>query len=148
MAAKEEISKELKQELKKLLMIHEGLKLRPYRDTAGKLTIGVGRNLDDKGIREIEADLMLDNDIGETIQNLDHYLPWWTKLSPNRKLVLMDMCFNLGIGKLLTFKKALAAMKEGRWNTAADEMKDSKWARQVGRRADKLAYMMRTGSSV
>lgn len=145
MAATTEISKEFKRELKNQLLLHEGLSLKPYRDLVGKLTIGVGRNLEDKGIREVEADFMLENDIAEVVGKLDTKLSWWTKLSKIRKLVLMDMCFNLGLKGLLSFKKTLAAMKEERWDTAADEMLDSLWHKQVGRRAERLAYMMRTG---
>lgn len=128
-----------------LVSKHEGMRLRPYRDTVGKLTIGYGRNLEDKGISEGEAREMLYNDIVEAEHELDRDLPWWKDLSPERQKVLVSMVFNLGINRLLGFRKALAAMQAGDWKRAAAEMLDSKWAGQVGDRADELAGMMETG---
>ena len=133
------------QALKEQLVRHEGLRLKPYRDSVGKLTIGVGRNLDDVGIREDEAMLMLDHDILGVLDDLDRECPWWRHLSETRQLVLADMCFNLGIGRLKGFRKALGAMQEGRWADAAREMLDSRWAAQVGARAVNLAEMMEVG---
>lgn len=131
--------------LRQQLRIHEGLRLKSYTDTVGKLTIGVGRNLDDVGISEAEAMLMLDNDIAKVMAGLDASLPWWRTLSARRQMVLADMAFNLGITRLQGFRQALAAMQEGRWDDASKEMLDSKWAQQVGRRAITLAEMMRNG---
>ena len=130
------------QVLKEQLVRHEGLRLKPYRDTVGVLTIGVGRNLDDVGIREDEAMVLLDHDILGVLDDLDREFPWWRHLSETRQLVLADMCFNLGIGRLKGFRKALQAMQEGRWADAAREMLDSRWAAQVGSRAVNLAEMM------
>lgn len=131
--------------LKAQLIIHEGLRLKPYKDTVGKVTIGVGRNLDDVGISEEEAALMLTNDINKVIRALDLELPWWRDLSDNRQLVLADMCFNMGIHTLLTFKNTLKAIQEERYEDAAQGMLQSLWAKQVGRRAVKLADLMRAG---
>ena len=126
------------------LVLHEGLKLNPYRCPAGKLTIGVGRNLEDKGISMAEALFLLRNDVEEVRTQLERY-PWYTQLDPVRQKVLIDMAFNLGIGGLMQFRKMLAALEAGDYGKTADEMLDSKWARQVGKRAQRLAEMMRTG---
>ena len=135
----------MEEKLVKLLITHEGLRLKPYRDTVGKLTIGVGRNLDDVGITEEEALYLLKNDIRRTIKFLSAVLPFWDRLSETRKIVLIDMCFNLGAKKFMSFKKMRKALEEGNYETAADEMLDSKWARQVKGRAQTLARMMREG---
>lgn len=131
--------------LKAQLVEHEGVVLKPYKDTVGKLTIGVGRNLDDVGISRNEALILLDNDIDRVMEDLNRALPWWHRMSPVRQQVLADMCFNLGIVRLQGFRKALEAMRAGAWHEAAAQMLDSKWAKQVGNRATKLADMMRTG---
>jgi lysozyme len=121
-----------------LIKKHEGLRLRPYECTAGKLTIGYGRNLEDCGITEQEAMLLLQNDImrvrAEVVKNFD-----WYDTMPNRiQSVLINMCFNLGISRLKGFRKFLAALEARDWITAAAEMMDSRWARQVGPRAIEL----------
>lgn len=127
------------------LIRDEGIRLRPYKDSVGKLTIGVGRNLDDVGISAEEANRLLDADIDRAAAALDKALPWWRGLSEVRQRVLLNMCFNLGIGALLGFKNTLAAIKAGRYEDAASGMLASKWAGQVGDRAKRLAAMMRTG---
>lgn len=133
-------------ELKKQLVRHEGMRLKPYKDSVGKLTIGIGRNLDDVGISTAEALLMCDNDIARVMAHLDRALPWWRNLDGDkRRQALANMCFNLGIGRLLEFEKALEAMRTGNWAAAAREMLDSKWASQVGNRATELSDMMRKG---
>lgn len=131
--------------LRELLIAHEGLRLKPYQDTVGKLTIGVGRNLDDKGISMHEAMLMLDHDIEAVEDDLDQRLPWWRGLTEVRQLVLADMCFNLGVHRLQGFRNTLAAIQAGDYEAAAAGMLASKWATQVGKRAHRLAKMMREG---
>lgn len=131
--------------LKELLIKHEGLRLKPYRCTAGKLTIGVGRNLDDKGITEDEAMMMLDNDIRATTRALAETFAWFIFLDNVRKAVVVSMVFNLGLGGFLKFKNTIAAIRDKDWNKAADNMLQSKWAEQVGKRAYELAEMMRDG---
>jgi lysozyme len=130
--------------LKAQLVRHEALRLKPYKDTEGILTIGVGRNLE-KGITEAEAMVLLDNDIISVFDDLDRYCPWWRRMSEARQLVLADMCFNLGIRRLMGFMKTLSAMQSGRYEIAAVEMLDSLWARQVGKRAQTLSKMMKEG---
>ena len=127
------------------LRLHEGERLKPYRCTAGKLTIGVGRNLEDRGITAAESAYLLGNDIDSHWRELVRALPWVERLDEVRQRVLLDMAFNLGIGGLLGFKNTLATIKAGDYQKAAAMMLDSKWARQVGRRADRLSGMMASG---
>lgn len=122
----------------------EGLRLKPYRDTVGKLTIGIGRNLDDVGISEAEAEYLLQQDIDRTMAEMDRLMPWWRGLDDTRKRVLINMGFNLGVPGLIKFKNTLAAVKGGRYADAARGMLASKWARQVGDRALRLAELMRS----
>lgn len=120
-----------------------------YRDTEGKLTVGIGRNLEDKGITTEEALYLLLNDVGEAEADLDRFLPWWRDMSGPRQEVLLNMRFNMGLGNksrgLLSFQKTLAHMKAGRYEQAAQEMLSSRWAKQVKGRADRLARQMETG---
>lgn len=117
----------------------------PYKCTADKLTIGYGRNIEDRGISEDEAEYLLNNDIKLSESELSKAFPWFNKLTPVRQSVLINMHFNIGIARLKGFVKALAAIERGDYKTAAAEMLDSKWARQVGKRADELAKQMETG---
>lgn len=121
---------------------HEGLRLKPYKCTAGKVTIGYGRNLEDVGIREREADLLLENDIKDSMSYVNSY-----NFHANgfRKAALVDMMYNLGPTRFAGFKKMIAAINECDFDRAADEMLDSKWSKQVGARAVRLAEIMRTG---
>jgi len=132
-------------DLRSMLVLHEGLRLKPYKCTAGKVTIGVGRNLDDKGITQAEAFALLENDIDEVCRELDQVWPWWRQMTDPRQQVLADMCFNLGLGRLKGFVNTLAFMKAGEYDKAADGMLASLWASQVGTRAQRLARMMREG---
>jgi lysozyme len=131
--------------LQKQLILHEGVRLKPYRCTAGKLTIGIGRNLDDVGISQEEALGLLRGDIARAIAAVRTELPWFDRLDDVRQRVVADMCFNLGIDGLLAFKQTLAAIAGGDYDRAATEMLNSRWAAQVGERARRLARMMRTG---
>lgn len=127
------------------LKLHEGKKNKPYKDTVGKLTIGIGRNLDDRGITEEEIVFLFGTDVDLVEKELDKNLKWWRDMSEVRQRVLVDMCFNLGITKLLTFKNTLEAMRTKRYEDAASGMLNSLWAKQVKGRAVRLANMMRTG---
>ena len=132
--------------IKEQLIRHEGLRLKPYRCTAGKLTVGVGRNLDDCGISQTEAYLLLKNDIQNCEKQLLDEIPEiYNALDEVRKSVLLNMCFNLGIGGLLGFNNTLAFIAAGDWERAANGMLASKWAKQVGRRAIELSELMRKG---
>jgi lysozyme len=127
------------------LAIDEGRRPRIYTDTVGKVTGGVGRNLTDRAFSDDEIDLMLKNDIAIVESDLDHKLPWWRTMTEARQNVLANMCFNLGIDRLLGFINTLAMMKAGQYDSAASGMLQSKWATQVGARAVRLAAMMRKG---
>lgn len=128
-----------------MLVDHEGMRRKPYRCTAGKLTIGVGRNLDDRGISPDEAMYMLANDIKDARREMSAAFPWFDKLDDVRQAVLIDMCVNLGLSRLQGFRNTLALIGVGKYEAAAQEMLNSKWAEQVGRRAQRLSRMMATG---
>lgn len=127
------------------LVLHEGFELHPYVDTVGKVTIGVGRNLTDRGISKEEALLLLENDVELHKEELEAAFPIVTQLDGVRYYVLLDMAFNMGIPRLSKFVKMWAAIESKNYFRAADEMLDSKWARQVGQRARTLATQMETG---
>jgi lysozyme len=125
------------------LLRDEGLRLKPYRCTAGKLTIGVGRNLDDRGISESEALHLLDNDIKACWGQVVGSLPWAVHAPEAVQEVLANLCFNLGLAGLLGFRQTLALLQAGRYAEAALELLRSKWAGQVGARAERLAQRLR-----
>ncbi len=131
--------------LKAQLRLHEGERLLPYLDTEGKWTIGIGRNLTDRGISVATMEQMLCEDIELVKAELDSIYPDWGELSENRQLVLADMTFNLGAPRFLNFVKFWAALRVGDYERAADEMIDSRWYRQVGDRGERLQVMMREG---
>lgn len=126
----------------------EDLRLKPYRCTADKLTIGYGRNLEDSGISKDEAEYLFSNDVKEAESELRHAFPWFEELSETRKDVLVNMRFNLGMPRLLGFKKFLKALSLGEYETAAHEMMNSLWAEQVGDRAKRLANQIRGSEQV
>lgn len=127
------------------LIIHEGMRLYPYTDSVGKLTIGVGRNLTDNGVSRTEALILLHNDIDTAVQGLMKAFPWVENLDPVRKAVLVDLCFNLGMSKLSDFTNTLGAFQRGDFEMAAAGLRASKWAKQVGSRATRLIAMTMTG---
>lgn len=134
-----------KKKLQEELIYDEGAKAKVYNDPLGVPTIGVGRNLRDKGLSKDEILFLLSNDIDEIIVQLDNFLPWWKNLSDARQRVLANMAFNLGINGLLKFKNTLALIEAQKYEAAAEGMLHSLWARQVGNRAQRLARMMIEG---
>ena len=128
------------------LSIDEDKRAKPYKDTVGKLTIGIGRNLDDVGLSPDEIQYLLGNDIARVKAELDGAMPWWSQMTDARQNVLANMCFNMGLPRLSGFVNTLAAMQTGKYGAAADGMLASKWAAQVGDRAKRLAATMRTGA--
>jgi lysozyme len=128
-----------------LLIADEGLKRKPYKDTVGKWTIGIGRNLDDVGITEAEAKYLCLNDIAKVERGLDGALPWWRGLSERRQLVVASMCFQLGLEGLMKFTNTLEAMQREDWEAASEGMLASLWATQTPARAERLAKMMVSG---
>jgi len=131
--------------LKDLLKKHEGLRLNMYKDTVGKCTIGYGHNLDDKDISLRAADVILEDDISDALAECRAVFSWFVALSDNRQAVVASMVFNMGLARFKGFKRAIAHIEAGYYDDAAREMLDSKWASQVGRRAEELAQIMREG---
>ena len=144
------------EKLKKQLILHEGLKLNAYKCPADKWTIGVGRNLEANPLTEEET-LEVLKEVGITKEIAMHWLKkeirqvkrklanyeWYTSQSEIRRRVLIDMAFNLGVSGLLSFQNMIGALEVGNYEIAAEEMLDSKWAEQVGKRAERLALMMK-----
>ena len=124
---------------------HEGVKNTLYKCTSDKWTIGVGRNLEDVGLSEEEIDFLLLNDIVRTKELMDDYIPWHSDLDEIRQEALINFVFNVGIGTTMKFKNAMAALEEHDYDTAATEMLDSNWAKQVGSRAIEITQMIKTG---
>ncbi|MDA8747903.1 glycoside hydrolase family protein [Litoreibacter sp.] len=124
---------------------HEGVKNTLYKCTSDKWTIGVGRNLEDVGLSEEEIDMLLLNDIKRTKELMDDYIPWHNDLDEVRQEALINFVFNVGIGTTMKFKNAMAALEAHDYDTAAIEMLDSNWAKQVGSRAEEVTQMIKTG---
>ena len=127
-----------------LIKKHEGLRLKVYDDSEGIATIGVGRNLEAVGITESMAMEMLAEDMESVFTDLSRY-QWYNGLNEARQAVVENMMFNLGSARFSGFKKTLKYISDGDFLAASKEMLDSKWARQVGNRADELSLMMETG---
>ena len=127
------------------LIRHESMELKPYRCTSNKLTIGIGRNLEDVGISEEEAKSLLMNDLKRVDAQLEKMMPWSQELDTVRYEGLMNFVFNVGIGTALKFVNAMAAIKENDFDTGAAELLNSRWAEQVGQRAIEVAEQIRTG---
>jgi lysozyme len=118
----------------------EGLKLETYVDTTGHLTVGWGRNLQN-GIRLDEAELMFQNDLAQTVNELLQQ-PWYGSLPHNVQNALINMNFNLGITKLLEFKDMITALEHKNYRAAAQAALNSLWAKQVPNRAKEIAVMI------
>lgn len=131
--------------VRKQLEVDEGYRKFPYRCTAGKLSIGIGRNLEDKGVSDRIIEMMFQEDLSEAELIARTLFPSFDFLSENRKAVLVNMAFNLGEPRLAAFKKFRAAVEAKRWDDAAVEMEDSMWFRQVGDRAKRLQSLMERG---
>jgi len=135
-----------REKLLDMITLHEGLELKPYRCTSDKLTIGIGRNIEDIGITEDEARYLLQNDVDRILKEVEH----WTfleKLNDVRQAVILDMVFNMGVSRFNanTWVKTFAAIQDEDWEKVANEMLESRWANQVGQRAIRLSQMMRKG---
>jgi lysozyme len=130
--------------LTEMLIADEGLELKPYRCTANKLTIGVGRNLEDTGISRNEAMYLLDNDIKRVEAGLMSS-GTFNALDEPRKMALINMAFQLGVRGCFAFKKMWAALARQDWQASHDEALDSRWARQTPQRAQRIAAILLTG---
>lgn len=128
----------------------EGVRYSPYNDTMGIPTVGVGHNLRASPLpdgwsyplTDDQVDQLLSGDLQTVYDDLTSNLPWWVNLSDVRQRVVCNMCFNLGITRLLGFRNTLAFMRQGKYDDAAAGMKNSAWYSQVGERAVRLCYMM------
>lgn len=128
------------------LMKDEGFRAKPYRCTAGKLTIGYGANLED-GIDDDEAMFLLEHRLDKAIADCVRVFPWFASLDAIRQGVIVQMRYQLGLDGLLGFRVMLRAMAHEKYAVAAAEMLDSKWARSdAPKRAQRLALQMRTGT--
>lgn len=121
---------------------HEGFRSKVYEDTVGKNTVGFGRNMSDVGITLEEGYYLLDNDIKRCLADLEHY-HWYNRSPRGVQEALINMCFNLGITRLLNFKKMIKALEGGNYHVAALEALDSTWSKQVGNRAKDIAAVIR-----
>lgn len=146
------------------LCYNEGIRLKPYKCTQGKLTIGIGRNLNDnplspeelkhighdprEGITKDQAFYLLRNDIKKVKKQLDNELPWWRDLDGDRPFVLLDMCFQMGLRSLLGFKNTLNNIATGYYLIAADNLLKSLYAKQTPKRAERNAKCLRDGKYV
>lgn len=123
---------------------HEGYRRFAYKCSAGVLTIGYGQNLETVGVSPEEAEYLLNNRIKSCVEQLERYI-WFTHQPRGVKDALINMCYNLGITRLLLFKKMIDALAMNDYATAAKEALDSRWADQVGQRAKDVAVMIREG---
>ena len=133
--------------LKEMLRLHEGVRSKSYICSAGYETIGVGRNISESGLglSDDEIDYLLDNDIKRVKEELQETYFWFGGLNEALQDAMVDICFNLGLTKLRGFVNALTAMSREQFDVAADEFLDSRWAEQVGQRANRVTEMIRTG---
>jgi len=129
--------------IEELIRKHEGYSEKLYSCSAGKLTIGIGHNIEDLGLHPDVIEHQFVIDVEAAIKDTRRLFPSFDDLPDNKQAVLVDMMFNLGFSRLAKFKKMIKAIENKDWSKAADEMKDSKWAVQVGRRATLLIEMMR-----
>ena len=129
--------------LRAMLIRHEGYRTHPYLDTVGKITIGVGRNLSDRGLSAAEIEFLLNTDIAIAMEDLSLYLPAWRGLPAEMQLALISLSLNLGRKRLFGFKRLKKALQEKDRLGAAAELLDSKWADQVGKRAVHMAALLR-----
>jgi lysozyme len=132
--------------LEALLVLHEGWRRFPYRDTKGLLTIGVGRNLVDRGLDDAEVGYLLNRDIARVAGELAAGWPWAARLDPVRRAVLLELLFNLGLARFRRFAPTLAVIEAGRYAEAAGRLRRAPWYTQVGTRAVRLTAMLETGS--
>lgn len=131
------------------LILDEGIRLKPYKDSVGKLTIGVGRNLTDVGISRLEAKALLEHDIDKAIAALVSGYPWFEDQDPARQIVLVELMFNIGPLSFSRFVNTLAAFERKDYQAAADGLMKSKWFRQVQKsRSGRMIRMVLTGELI
>ncbi len=131
-----------------LITLHEDRRAKPYLDTADppKITIGIGRNLTDRGLGDDEIDLIFRNDMA-LVRNIAETYAWFRTIrSMARRAVVLDLIFNLGQPRFDRFVKFQAAMTDEDYDRAALELIDSRWYDQVATRAVRDVEMLRTGA--
>ena len=134
--------------LTEMLRRHEGVETHAYKCTAGKITIGVGRNIDPAGgigLSDDEIEYLLENDIARCAEELGREFPWFSGLDDVRRDAIINLCFNIGITSLRNFVMANGAMARDDYDEASAQYYQSKWAGQVGNRAKEICAMIRTG---
>lgn len=138
------MSSEGQLKLKQSLTKHEGYCVKPYVDTVDKITIGIGYNLTDRGMTHAWIDKQYQQDVDYLYQQLFTDFNWFSQLNEDRQIILIDMCF-MGYKHFLEFKEMIRCLFLHDYESAAQDMLQSKWATQVGKRAIDLAEGMRTG---
>lgn len=128
---KEELLNEIRDHVKE----YEGYSQLVYECTAGYATIGYGRNLEQRGITKEESEYLLANDLQQCLKELRGIINKFDELPEKAQLVLVDMCYNLGLSKLLNFENMLDAIDARNWQEASEQLLDSRYAAQVKRRA-------------
>lgn len=136
---------EMEARLKRSIVNHEGKTNFPYVDTLGKITIGIGYNLSDRGVTEDWINENYEKDVRYFYSKLKTDFSWFDRLNLDRQIVLIDMTFNLGYKNFLSFKRMISALSRDDYKEAANEMLQSKWAHQVKNRANELANALLTG---
>ena len=129
--------------LKQRITRHEGQRLKPYADQLGKITIGVGRNLTDKGISPTEMEILLDNDLSDAAAEVLFAFPWSSALPPLAQEVMVEMCFQMGIRGLSEFTVTLGCLRSGNYFGASSHIRASVWAQQTPVRANELADLIK-----
>ena len=127
---------------------HEGWKQFPYRCTADKLSIGVGHNIEDRGLSNAAIEFILNEDIETCLMELQGSLSFWDTLPSEVQAALIDLCFNMGISRLMQFRMTIQHLKDGEWDKAAEELLDSRYAAQLPHRAEANADLIRSAPNL
>lgn len=134
--------------LLEMIRRHEGFVSHAYQDHLSYWTIGYGRLIDERrggGISRDEAEYLLSNDVSQVKEQLSERLPWWDQIDEARQAALVNMAFQLGIDGLLQFRNTLHLIQNERWERAAREALNSRWANQTPERAREIAGIIETG---
>jgi GH24 family phage-related lysozyme (muramidase) len=131
--------------MREMLGRHEGVRYKLYVDTVGKVSGGIGRNLTDKGFRPDEVELMFKNDLIEAWKDCEEHIPGFDEMPTKVRYAFVDIMFNMGWPTFSKFHNTLASTAAKDWDGAASHLSDSKWDKQVGKRADELQQMIKEG---
>ena len=145
----ETLTDRLREELK----IDEGCKYEVYLDHLGLPTFGIGHLITDKDpehqmgigtpVDEIRVNEAFEQDVHVTLGECRKLFDDWDKLPEEVKLITANMMFNMGRPRLSKFKKMIQAIRVADWVEAAEQMRQSRWHKQVTNRADRLISRMR-----